>query len=361
MRIERTGAVERLTPRVEKFLRDRLRGISLDEVHSPQLTRIDYSCLKGLVAVELKTLEGDPSERTNNFVETLRERDDFPTFFGEVPLEAAFKNMNEPDKLRLAAMDRVGRTIVTHMKKADDQLARHSADYPRRTSLRLLLLINEDHPEYDPETVAWIVRREFARTTEHGPRYSNIDAVLFLTERHGQVIHDLLAFPISAIHGPATVTQPWKENVLDYVCEAWARWQNRSSFVFDPEATASFETIEHISDEMPHHEMWRVQYRRRPYLRGLTDDQLRDDFDEVMLITTLWGLKGSPMKFGMDVAMAAMERFGHIQIEMHDRALPMERFDHELDRQLQAAKRLNLPQAVFQWLQEIERERVSGH
>lgn len=356
MRIERTGPVERLTPQIESFLREGLRGVSLDDVHSAERTRIDYACLRGLVAIELKTLEGDPAERTQNFVDSLRDWPDFPTFFGSVPLEAAIKNMEEPEKLRRGAIDRLGRTIVTHMKKAEDQLAQNAADFPRRNCLQLLVLVNEDHPEYDPPSVAWIVQRELAREAGGSPRYVQIDAVLYFTERHGQAINGKMTFPICAIHGPKIEVQPWKEAVLAHVVSAWSRFQGRPLYQI-PDDNAPFATIEAIPEQMPRHEMWRLAYRRNPYLRQLSDEQLRDTFDEVILVTTLWGIKGSPIDLDMDASMVAMERFTHIQLEMHDRALPMERFDYEFERELAAAARLNLPPAAIAWLHELNGQR----
>lgn len=353
MRIERTGPVERLTPQVESFLLAGLGGVSLDQVQSHERTRIDYVCLRGLLAVELKTLEGAPAERTNNFVDSLRTRPDFPMFFGSVPLEAAFKNMAEPEKLRRAALDRVGRTIVNHMKKADSQLAQHAADFPRRTCLKILVLVNEDHPEYDPETVAWVVQRELGRVLDGQRRYANTDAVLYLTERHGQALGGRIAFPICAIHGPAMELQPWKEDVLGHVVRRWSTFHGRPLHMVDQDEL-SFETIDHVPDQMPRHELWRLQYRRNPYLAHLSDDQLRDEFDEVMLVTELWGMKGSPIKLDMEAATVAMERFTHIQIEMHNRALPISRFDHSFDRQLAAAARLNLPARAVKWLHQLE-------
>lgn len=357
MRIERTGPIKKLTPRFVDFLVGALRGVSLDEIHSHQKTRIDYACLNWLVAIELKALETDPSERTHNFVDSLRSRDDFPTFFGSVPLEAAFKNMKEPEKLRRAAMDRLGRAIITHMKKANDQLGQHMIDYPRRTCLKVLVLINEDHPEYDPQSVAWIAQHEMARENDAGYRYANIDAVIYLTERHGQTIDGRVAMPIAAIHGPMIEEQAWKEDLLQHIARRWSTWQGRPFYAIDEGDETSFDTIEHVPDEMPRHELWRLQYRRQPYLRHLNDDELRNEFDEVMLVTTLWGIKGSPIKLNMESSTTAMERFTHIQIEMHERALPMERFGYEFHRELAAARRLKLPQAAIDWLHTLEADR----
>lgn len=356
MRIERSGSIKKLTPRIERFLVDALGGVSLDEIQSAERRRIDYACLRGLLAVEVKTLEGDPAERTNNFVDGLRDRPDFPIFFGSVPMEVVIKNMDDPDALRLAAINRLGRAVVTHLKKANDQLARHVLDFPRPNRVRIVLLINEDHPDYDPQTVAWLVQREFGREDDRGPRYADIDAVMFVTERHGQVIDGLLTFPTVVIEGPNMEADAWKAELLDHVVRRWATWNGRPVKSLEEEDAPAFETFDHVPDVAPAHERWRLDYRRKPYLKPLSDDALRDTFDEVMLVTTLWGIKSSPIKPDMEAAMVAMERFTHIQVEMHDRALPITVFGHEFERQLAAAARLCLPQNAIDWLHALERE-----
>ncbi len=74
---------------------------------------------------------------------------------------------------------------------------------------------------------------------------------------------------------------------------------------------------------------------------------------DVMLVTSLWGLKGSPIKLSVDDSMTAMERFAHIQIEMHERAIPMERFDFVFEREMAAGARLKLPQVAIDWLHRL--------
>src|SRR6056297_2378952 len=98
MRVERRGGVERLTPRVERFLIEALRGISMDEAKSSEARRVDYSCLNGLVAVEIKSLEEDPSGRLNNLTDELREREDWPTFLGSVPIKSIVNQLEDSPK-----------------------------------------------------------------------------------------------------------------------------------------------------------------------------------------------------------------------------------------------------------------------
>lgn len=359
MRVERTGPIERLTPRIIRFLEGGLRGESLDKIQSPELTRIDYSCLRGLLAVEVKSLEGDPSERTNNFVDSLRDRPDFPTFYGSVAINAALKNMEGSERLERLALERVGRTIVTHLKKANEQLRRHGLDFPRQNRVNLVVLVNEDHPEYDPQTVGWIVSRELMRKNAMGLRYSSVDAVLYVTERHANVHEGTLLFPVTVIEaGSIPDLHPWKSDVLQHVMRAWASWNGVALANSEADAVIqSFEAMEHVPDEMPLHQKWRLDYARHPYLRSLSDNQLRDSFDETMVITILWGLKGSPIEVSPPERMSGMERFAHIQEEMHYRALPMEAFAFDPEREVAAAKRMGLPENVISWLHALHNDR----
>lgn len=355
MRIERTGPVRKLTPRVARFLVEALGGVSLDDVQSPERERIDFACLRGLLAVEVKTLEGTPVERMNNFTNLLRDRPDFPVFYGSVPLEAVLQNLDDSDRLRTNALDRLGRTIVSHLKKANAQLGRHAADYPRPNCASIVVLINEDHSEYDPKAVGSIVQRELARSDDRGPRHRSIDGVLYFSERHGSVVDGLVAFPIVAIHGPNIGVQSWKADLLDHLMQRWAEWNGSALSMMHHDELGSFEAFDHVPEKMPRHERWRLDYRRRPYLKPLSTDALRDRFDEVMSVITLWGIRESPIELDMNAAKIAMEQFAHVRVEMHDRALPADVFELSPLRLAAAAMRLGFSEKVIGWLQALEK------
>ena len=75
MRIERTGTVAPLTPRVVEFLKEELSGVSLDDPLAVSDMRPDYICLGGRLVIELKTLAEDGSERMDNLTDELRQRE----------------------------------------------------------------------------------------------------------------------------------------------------------------------------------------------------------------------------------------------------------------------------------------------
>jgi hypothetical protein len=66
MRIERKGTVAKLTPRLERFFIKALGGESLDDILHAEARKADFRCLRGLLAIELKTLEQDGARRIDN-------------------------------------------------------------------------------------------------------------------------------------------------------------------------------------------------------------------------------------------------------------------------------------------------------
>lgn len=358
MRIERSGPVEPLTPRLVSFLKEALGGVSMDDIQNPEQLRIDYTCLNGLVAIELKSLEEDGSARMDNLTDELRQRDDWPAFLGSAPIQSFIKHTKDPEGLNKRVLDRIGRGIINHLKKANRQLEAHCASFPRRNVVRVLLLVNEDHEAYDPNTVSYILWHAIRRVNEDRPLYEHVDLIIYMTERHAQVVDNRLAFPTLIIESPNITTAPWKSDVGQLFVERWAKWNNNPLHrgEVDP---ASFTTIDHIPESAPRHERWRTDYRRAPYLRPLTFEQLRQRFDEITLMSSFSFLKGSPIPMNQEATMNNMINFTHMMVEMGERGIPITQFAYETDRAVAAARRLGLPQNAIDWTIEMDSHRGS--
>jgi len=352
MRIERTGTITPLTPRLIDFLTRLLGAVSLDDIQSPQQRRIDYNCLRGLLAIELKTLEEAPAGRIDNLRDELSQRDDWPIFLGSAPMQSFINNMDDPEGVYRRVTERLGRAIINHLKKANGQFEAHRTTLPRRNMMRLVLFVNEDHEEYDPHTVSYILWHAVRRKEDGRPLYENIDGVLYLTERHATIRGQKLTLPIVSVEGTGCFSDPWKSDLLDFVAHRWAQF-NR----FDREEFASideFVSIEHVPDQMRRSDFWRLEYRRRPYLRDLGKEQLRDRFDENSLLSLLSFMKNAPIKLSQDDAMLVIRRFSDFTQEMGQRGIPITDFPYDPDRAVAAALRLKLPPTVISWLRELE-------
>jgi hypothetical protein len=356
MRVERRGAVEPLTPRLVRYLVEALGGKSLDELVHPEERKADYVCLNGLLAVELKTLEDDGSVRMGNLNEDLRQREDFPFFYGAVPFDAIVENMDEPEKIRKKALERIGRPIKDSLSQANDQLAAHRLKFPRKNLVRMMLIANEDHALFDPQTMAHVLQPTLLRLVDGAPRYPDIDVIVYMSERHATAVNGQIALPILVVEGHAFGKAPWKSLVVDHFLQRWSEWQAHPLYSVEGVAT-KFTTIEHIPESMRRQEMWELNYRRNPYLQHLTFDELRDWFDETVLLSMLGMVRGCPVKPPREVAMHGFEPWAHFMIEVGRRSLPMDRFPQTLERQIAAAQRLNLPDSIADWLRALEADR----
>lgn len=357
-RFERRGNVSPLTPRFIKFLQEELHGVSLDEVEDPNATKADYSCLNGLLVIEVKTLEKDASERVSNLTTELEKREDWPEFLGAWQVGVLIKNMEDPDELEQRFINRIGRRIVDHLRKSKSQLSAHRENHPRHNQVGMVALINEDHPEYHPHLVASIIQKELIRQRdERSKGYNSIDAVLYLSERHVVRLDDQIAFPILSITTDAVECETWKNDVLDMITRKWSQWSGASSKYSATDSTSahdyldSFSTIEHIPDQMKRHEFWSLQYKRNPYMREWDYDQLLNCWDDVMLIGLLEFVKDSPIKPHPLVVANSLEKLTHLIDEMAVRGMSPPEFD--LDREIAAAKRLGCSRNVESWLRSI--------
>jgi len=216
--------------------------------------------------------------------------------------------------------DRLGRTVQRVIKKANDQLEQYHQRNSRRNIVRLLFLLNEDIPEYTPDTVAHIVDRELNRKRDDGTyRNGSIDAVVFMSERHAAPLNNQVCFPLVVVDGASLILNPWKSEVIKLILARWAKSQGAPLSIEEGFETSFFQEVEHIPESMKKHECWALTYRRRPYMRKWKDSELRNLWDHVMLLSYLWARKDSPIKVPQKGVEEVLERFTHLQQEIAKR------------------------------------------
>jgi hypothetical protein len=355
MRVERKGQVKPLTPRLQEFLEKGLSGRVLDDPQSSQDMRPDYLCLNGLLVVELKTLEEDGSARLDTLLDEWRKRDDWPFFLGSAPIEAVIKNMRDPETLRAQFQERMSRAFLNHLKKANQQLKAFVAEHPRRNRVRMLILVNENHALYEPGSVIQALHRAFNRVDNGRQRFKNVDAVLYLTEKHVIFEGGVPTLPVVVVQGHAVDDNPWKELVIDRVVDGWGRWGGRKILHRDG-GYMRFDTIEDVPELAPRDERWRLNYRRNPYLSQLSDTDLRNCFDEVMVLHYLAFYQDSPAKPPREVTLQNFERSTHVSYEMNQRGIPQTIFRIEAPRLASAARRMQLGDEVIRWFESFREQ-----
>lgn len=324
----------------------------MDDPENSEIRRVDFSCLNGLLAIEIKSLEDDASERMGNLTEELRERDDWPVFLGSAPMKSFIRHLEDSEKVERKVFDRIGRAIKNHIHKANKQLEAHSASNPRKNTVRVVFLINEDHEIYDPKNVAFIVQKLLLREEKGELLYPNIDAVIFQSERHVMAMGCQITFPIVCIEGAPIEQAVWKRDVLDLILQRWGVWAGRPMHYADDIST-DFHTVEHIPEKMKRYEKWELDYRRNRYMKKLTKVELRDRFDEIMAVSTLKFVKGSPETPIDEAVTWSMSSMSHIMLEMGWRGVPVTDFPQEPRRLSLAARRLGFSEKAATWLKNV--------
>ncbi len=350
--IERNGGPEPITPRFASFLEKVMSGRSLD-LEGDVETRPDYSCLGGAIAIEIKTLEGDPSERLSNAITPAKERETWPKYLGPWPMEAIYKNLppDEAEALKKALIDRLGRSIVTHMKKANTQLgafARANDDL----HLKLLVLINEDFAEYDPKSVAYIVQREFHKRKPDGAnRYSDIHAVLYLTERHATQLHGKVTFPILQIFGPDIEESRVALELMRRTVIRWGK-ANTDVVIDGDEEGTEFVTIDEIPERMRTQDVWEREYKKAPYMSNWTDQDVIEFWDFTMLMTIMAFHVAPPMEVPPEGRTKLMEAGSHLMREFAKRGIALDRLKPTKARNEVAISKMTYGPTVQEWLRQ---------
>ena len=321
---------------------------------APLAKRLGLPCrCSGLFAIELKSLDEDASKRRDNLMDELRERPDWPLFYGAVPMEAFLKNIDQPEPIRRRIAERIGRAIENHLHKANKQLAAHEATFPRKNMVKAVVLVNEDHEVYDPQMVAYTVQHLLRREENGTPLYPNIDAVIYLSERHATTMNGLIGFPMLLVEGASMETASWKREVTDLFLERWGRWNGIPTFQADPRAQ-KFDPIDHIPKTLSRQELWELEYRRNPYMAKFTNEQVRERFDEVICITSLAFIRDAPLKPPRKAIEWSMMSMSHLILEMGRRAMPITECQHDPARLAAAARRLRMPRQAVTWLERLE-------
>ena len=340
----------KLTPRLERFFVEALGGKALDEIQHAEARRADFKCFRGLLAIELKSLKEDGSERLENLSDELSKRPDWPIFYGSVPIQSILKHVREPERVKRRFAERIGRAIKDHIRKANKQLAAHEAAFPRKNMVKVVVLANEDHEIYHPETVASFVHHLLMRREKGRLLYPHIDAIVFISERHATLFNQDIALPIVSIESPSIKDSVWKGDVIEALITRWSEWEGVPLYHSDFRKE-KFSTIEHVPERMKRHENWGLDYRRRPYMSNFTDEQLRERFDEAFCISSLAFHIHAPFKPNHDAIDWSMVTISHLTLEMGWRGIPVTQFKYIPERLATAAKRLGLPKNAVAWFE----------
>jgi hypothetical protein len=273
-----------LNDRFKAFLARLPFAEAIDDLELPSefddSKRADFLIDNRKAIIELKSLESDPEHKIHTELKNHEDREEYPLFYGEMELAKILRHLPDGADIHKKLFYKISRLIEQSFREADKQILATKGILNCPNSIGLLVLLNEDVSVLSPEIISYRVSQLLAKTEDDGnPHYRNIAAVWFVLENISMKTkrgHKL--FPSIVIEGPNAAGRPELSNILNNLQSNWAAFNGVPYVTAETKKIADsdfirlseFET-EH-QDRMPRHELWRKQYRNKPYLNSLSDE-----------------------------------------------------------------------------------------
>lgn len=273
-----------LEKRFEDFLDSRVEARNIDEMNIPpefqHMKKADY-LLNGNIVVEIKSLKDDPSYKIEERLAPHREREEFPVFYWDAPIQEVLKNLPDGDKINEKIFFSITKSLQHCFERSDDQISDTKTIIDENNASGVVVLLNESIEILEPKTIAYIARYMMNKRNKDGSlRYQNIHYAYLVSEAHFYNVHDeLISMPIILIDGPLADQHPDAAERFEQYNYEWAAFNNVPLLKYSGEPQKLLADAFHAFgneekgdfNEMQRHELWRKQYRDYPYLKELSE------------------------------------------------------------------------------------------
>lgn len=326
MRFERHGGSPNLQAAFKKLILEHLHGRALDDNQNEEAAAgkfPDFACFSDLVLIEMKHLETEQADRINEVFDKNIDPEEKPIFFGERDAKFITDVISNGEEVKAIVASKLSRTIEKILSKANKQFCDYRTRHPRKNSVNICVVLNSTLQEYTPELVGFAIHGKMKTSQHVQPRFSQIDAVIYISEKHFQVLSDgRTAMAMLIYEGIGVLHHPWKSLFVQRVFDSWSRMRTGESAV--PGGFAQgFKTVEDIPDTMRLSEVWQLEYQRNPYLENFTMEGLRVHFNRVAAVNSLSFLKGGWPKPSKEKTLEGLRAFGHVIEETNRRGLDL--------------------------------------
>ena len=333
MRLERHGCAPDLEAAFKEFVVSVLGGHALDDDRDQEASEgkfPDFTWLGGIVLIEMKSLETDQHDRLNEVLEKHIKPTEKPFFYGGREAHHILNEVSNGAEISAAIMNKLSRTIETHLSKANRQFSSYRVRHPRKNSVTVCVILNASLREFTPEVVLKAIHGKMKADRHGGARFPLIDAVLYISEKHYRRLSDgRVGLALGMYEGAGLLSHPWKHQFVERIAAAWSQMRTGSAVV-ESDDLNDFDLVHDIPDQMKRHEVWALEYQRNPYMRSWTVDRLRIAFQRCIAVKSLTLLKGSWPKPDRQSIIEGWRFFKHLVEETNRRGLDLRLLDQKL-------------------------------
>lgn len=190
----------------------------------PGKKRADYLFRSRSIIIEQKSLEIDPADKPQKFVEQLVQQGKL-LFWGTLSTEAIFRRMPNGDDLRRQLALKIGKVIDDNVRHADKQIRDTREIFDIAGAGAILVLLNEDATTLFPDIVTYALTNVFQKKDGDDYRYARIDGVFLISEAHPTDLPGFQkSFPVHSFLAPATTNRQAVSAFMDMMMTHWARF-----------------------------------------------------------------------------------------------------------------------------------------
>lgn len=199
----------------------------------PGKKRADYLFQNRSIIVEQKSLEIDPADKPQKFLEQLIKEGKL-MFWGTLSTEAIFRRMPNGDELRKQLALKIGKVVSDNVEYADKQTRDTREIFNIPGAGGILVILNEEATTLLPDIVTYALTNAFQKKIGDEYRYRNTDGVLLISEAHPVETPGFQkSFPIQPHVAPATENGSAVSAFMKMMATRWAQF-NGAAFIAAP-------------------------------------------------------------------------------------------------------------------------------
>lgn len=322
-----------LEERFTAFIEGLPNAETIDKLQLPpdpsRRRKADFLLGKRKVIVELKTLTEDTSHKVDAVADKHRDREDFPLFYGKADVRKVLSHLPDGEDIYRRMVWSLTRSVEDCVRSAEEQITHTRSVLALPQAAGLLVILNEDVRILDPGLVGHRVAQLMRRERTGNSDAEKVDFIWLLFESHALgTVNGIPAATSMLIRGDRAESMPWFAAFHKDMVARWAVANNGVTVDAgspDP-ATLQFQAMEDLTKaaptNLPLHELWRHQYRARPYLRALRDDEVLAHGAEILQRLLPHFLKNGP-GYVPERDNRLIEEFTHFLEEAGFRALDL--------------------------------------
>ncbi|MBU3020159.1 hypothetical protein KO519_21015 [Paraglaciecola agarilytica] len=265
-----------LEERFEKFMLslNTVEGIDFIELSEKdrRQKKADYLAMDRQIVIEQKCINQDQANKIQEEMEKFSMSDDYPFFYGERDINLVLDKLPNKDEIKRSLYTKVTKLLEQYLRQANKQIESTEKTFNLTNTCGILVILNEKVKVLSPEIVAARIQQRLREKNSDGPRFSNINYVVFISETH-----NLKGRPVVQIIEGSNASHTSSLDYIKYLIHSWAHY-NGGDVVQVKNVAETYGSIKENSpstpEKMSRSDARRYWYQTNRYMKYWDDQKV---------------------------------------------------------------------------------------